>query len=110
MDEAFFSKYGLAGILILLTLNVLVKVGAFIMKQKEKKDSLSEDTIKQLLNSVQQSTIAIAHLEMRLKTFEQNLNDLPKFKTDIRRFYTAMKVLSGEKWPDIRKEIIEDEI
>jgi rubrerythrin len=35
--------------------------------------------------------------------------EVAKLRKDLMRYYSALKMLSGEKWADIRKEITEDE-
>jgi uncharacterized coiled-coil protein SlyX len=100
-DKLFELQNSVAGVCIVLLLLVLMKVGEFLWKMKEKKESLSEKAIERLSHAVVENTAAIKHLEM-------SLGELPKFKTDIRRFYAALKILAGDEWVQIRKEIMEE--
>jgi len=103
MEEMFSLKYGIAGICVMLTIMVLLKVGEFLWSLREKKDTLSETSIKNL-------TEAVKHLDARLEGFERSIADLPKFKMDMRRFYAAIKAIAGpDKWPGIREEIMKDD-
>lgn len=102
MEDLFSLKYGIAGVCILLTLQSLMKMAEFLWGLREKKDSVSEAAIKELTLAMEANTKEI-HL---LKTA---VGELPKFKKDVRRFYTAIKTLAGDEWPDIRKELLEDE-
>ncbi len=88
---------------------VLLKVGEFLWKLREKKESLSEAAVKDLTKAVQANTAATQHLENRLQHLEKLVTDVPKFKTDLRRFYTALKELAGSEWPRIRDEILKDD-
>lgn len=103
MDLKVLADNGVVGICVILTAHLLVKVGEFLWRFKEKKDSLSESAVKDL-------TKAVDALTLRLSAIEPVLSELPKIKKDLRRFYAAVKALSGEKWPDIRKEILEDDL
>lgn len=95
MDKLFTLEYGIGGVCVLLTIQVLVRVAEFVMKTRAQKEELSEKTVKELVLAV--------------KTLETTVADLPKFKTDIRRFYAAIKHVSGDRWPAIRDEIMKDE-
>lgn len=109
MEKMLSLEYGVGGACVLLTLMVLLKVGEFLWKLKEKKDSLSEAAIRDLTAAVESSTAATKHLDSRLQHLEKAIAEIPKFKTDIRRFYAAIKEVAGDKWPSIRDEIMKDE-
>ena len=109
MEKILSLEYGVGGVCVLLTLMVLLKVGEFLWKMRERKDTLSETAIQDLTAAVESSTRAMQHLDLRLQHMEKSIAELPKFKTDIRRFYSAIKEVAGEKWPAIRDEIMKDE-
>lgn len=100
--EFFDLKYGVAGICLLLTIFVLVRVGEFLWSLREKKDSASEESIKNLTAAVQANTAAIEKINLLL-------SDLPKMRLDLRRSFGALKNLAGDKWPQIREGMKEDE-
>lgn len=108
MENLFSLEYGIGGICVLLTLQVLFRVGEFLWKLKEKKETLSENAITALTKAVQDCTLATQLLEHRLKTLEGALTELPKLKTDLQRSFSALKILAGEKWQTIRDEILKD--
>lgn len=102
-------EHGVAGVCVLLTLGIFLKVGEFVWGIIKEKRQLSDDSVKALTTAMQENTIAAQNLDTRLKTLEQNTADLPKFKTDIRRFYAAIKEVAGDRWPQIRDEILKDD-
>lgn len=109
MEGILSLKYGIGGLCVLFTLSVFVRVGEFLWKIREKKETISESAIKDLTHAVQQNTAATQHLDRRLEKLEGMASDMPKFKTDMRRFYVAIKEVAGDKWPRIRDEIMKDE-
>lgn len=109
MEKAFSLEYGIGGLCVLFTLMVMLKVGEFLWKLREKKETLSEAAVKDLTLAMQANTAATQHLDHRLQQIEKMVVDVPKFKTDLRRFYTALKILGGDRWPQVRDEIMKDE-
>jgi hypothetical protein len=109
MEDLFSSKYGIAGICVLLTIQILVKVGEFLWDVKKEKEALSDNSVQLLTKAVEENTTATKHLDSRLGNLEKSVSELPKFKTDIRRFYAAIKEVAGDKWPAIRDEIMKDD-
>lgn len=107
--EKLQLEYGIGGLCVILTLSVLLRVGEFIWGLREKKDSISEASIERLTKAVEENTHATRHLDHRLKDLEKAVQEFPKFKTDIRRFYAAIKEVAGEKWPRVRDEIMKDD-
>lgn len=113
MLEKAFSQYGVAGVCILLTIMVLMRAGEFvwaITAEKEKeKQTISSKAIEDLTKALKESTIAIGTLEHRLEHIERVVLEFPKLKNDVRRFYSAIKQVSGDRWPQIRDEIMKDD-
>lgn len=109
MEGLLSLKYGIGGLCVLFTLSVLLRVGEFLWKLREKKETISETAIKDLTLAVQQNTSATQHLDRRLEKLEAIASEMPKFKIDIRRFYAAIKEVAGDNWPKIRDEIMKDE-
>ncbi len=108
MEKLFSLEYGIGGICVILTLMTLMKVGEFLWKLREKKESVSEETLKKLVQSVEQNSAAMAILTLRLRTLEDVISDFPKIKIDIRRSFAALKELAGDEWPKIREEIVKE--
>lgn len=108
MAKLFSVQYGIGGICVLLTIMVLLEVGKFLWAIQAKKASLSEQAVLDLTKAVQANTVATQFLEQRLQHLEISMSELPKLKLDLRRFYTAIKTIAGDKWPNIRDEIMKD--
>lgn len=109
MDNLIDFKNGVSGLLVslcvILSVQLVFKVGEFLWKLKEKKDSASEAAIRELTEVVKQNTLALEHFEAKLENVENLLSEFPKLKLDIRRFYQAIKMISGDEWEKIKKEI-----
>lgn len=109
MEKFIDFKDGVSGLLVsvcvLLSVQLVFKVGEFLWKIKEKKDSASEAAIRELTEVVKQNTLALEHFESKLENVEKLLSEFPKIKLDIRRFYQAIKMISGDEWEKVKKEI-----
>lgn len=108
MEKLFSLEYGIGGVCVLLTVMVLLKVGEFLWALREKKESSSEIALQNLTEAVQNNTVATQLMDHRLASLEHAISEFPKFKTDLRRFYAAIKEIAGDKWPAIRDEIVKD--
>lgn len=108
MEKLFSLEYGIGGVCVLLTLMVLLRVAEFVWKMVERKGKISEETLETLVRAVRESTVAMKFQDQRLKSIEDAVSELPKIKTDLRRFYAAMKEIAGDQWPAIRDEILKD--
>lgn len=87
---------------------ILLRVAEFLWRMKEKRESISEQDLRDLTRAVQDSTLAMKMIDLRLKAIEASNSDLPKLKNDLRRVYTALKEISGDDWSRIRDEIMKD--
>lgn len=105
-------KDGISGAIVslcvLLALHLVVKVGEFLWKMKEKRDSVSDATVDKLTIAVDKMTYSLETLQVRCGTLEKSISDIDKIKTDLRRAFTAVRLLAGEDWTKIRKELDED--
>lgn len=99
------TQHGISGLLvsvcILLTAQLLWKVGEFLWKMKEKKDQLSEESVHHLTKAVESNTKAIEELGDKVAK-------IPKYEVDLKRLFSAVKLVAGERWPKIRKEIMDE--
>lgn len=98
----------LMGIVLMMSLNFLLNLGKVAWDFIRKKNEVSESNVKDLIKSMDSNTRAVEKLEHKMVGVERNLSELPKLKEDLRRLFSAIKVVAGEDWPDIRKEIMED--
>lgn len=104
-DKLIDASHGnanlLASIVVVLALRLIFIVIEFIWNAFKKKAEVSEQTLKQLAESLQR-------LETELKVTRADLGDVHKLKLDLRRYFLAVKTIAGEKWPEIRKSIEEE--
>lgn len=63
----------LASLCVLLSLQIVIKVGDFLWKLQKEKFQISEETVKKLSSSMEQNTKAISYLEGRLKSLEHTI-------------------------------------
>jgi hypothetical protein len=89
----------LAGIAIVLCLHLLLKIGEVVMESIKKKGEHTD-----------QNRVDIIKLEYHFKELNGKLDRLLKIDTDVRRAFTGVRLLAGEKWPEIRKEIMHDDL
>lgn len=94
-------------ICVLLALNLVARVGEFLWKLKEKKDSATEKGIESLTLAVNLNTKAAEDLKDRIIALEGAVGDVTKVKLDIRRAFFAIKAIAGDNWPEIRKEMMD---
>lgn len=104
MEKALLdSDHGLAtllaGLIVILALHLIMKIiqmglDAF-NKKAETTDRLSSE---------------FKDVSARLMAIERDMNEVLKFRKDFRNMFTALKLVAGEKWPDIRAAIEEDSI
>lgn len=73
----------LVAIICLLAAHFIKGMVEFVWKAKQEKDSVHDTTLKELVLSVKKTNHAINNL------------------------FTAIKIVAGEKWPEI-KEVLED--
>lgn len=109
MEEILKDGGGLSAIVVVLCLHLVVKIGQFLWAFKEKKDAVTESGIEELSKAVRECTSTITKLECRIREIEQVSLNLDKMKVDIRRAYLAIRLVTGDKWGDIRKIIMEEE-
>jgi hypothetical protein len=98
----------LASLCVITTLQLLTRVGEFLWKMKEKKDQLSEAGVQKLTNTVDANTKAIEKLETTFSTLAETLSKVPKHDVDLKRLFSAVKIVAGDRWTKIRKEIMDE--
>lgn len=94
MEKILFEQYGIAGIILLLAAKFIWDV----LKSKNKESS----------DAIKYNTIAVKELTLAIDKMKEQLAEIPKLKTDMKRSFLAHKILAGDKWSEIRKEIMED--
>ncbi len=102
--EMALSKFAdpsqlMAWLVLILTLHLLLKIGQIAFETVKKKSELSERAIE-----------GLGKIEHRMASLERDLNEILKFRQDFKRLFTAVKVIAGDRWPDVRKAILEDDL
>lgn len=87
---------------MMLCLLFLLEVVKIFMRTTTKRTELSEEAVKALTTAVQEMTYQSKCLDKRLVITEETLK---KLDLDIRRFYSALKLTAGDRWPEISDAI-----
>jgi hypothetical protein len=98
----------LSAIIVLLSLNIVVKVGQFLWDQKAKRDAVTETGIEELSKAVRDCTSSLQALQAKIEKIEPILRDVTKIKLDLRRVFFVLRNLAGEKWTAIRSQMLEE--
>lgn len=88
-------------IVVLIFAYITLRLVEFFWKQYKQKDERTEQLISELTEAVRENTISI-------KSLDNHMSEFPKIKTDLNRMYSAVKMMAGDDWPRIRKEIMDD--
>ncbi len=98
-------------LLILTSLgHLILRIVQFVSWVVKKKAEATVKEITDNTSAIQTCTKAIEKLEQRMEKNEVALAEVPKLKTDLRRWYAALRVLAKDDWPKIREEIIKDDL
>ena len=107
----------LAGLIIAISLFSFIELLKFFREMRKEKDQVTEATMLNLKNSIENLTTQIATnisathlLEERMRSLEEQLKEFDKSKVDVRRFFAAVKAVAGEDWPMVRQAILDDEV
>ena len=88
---------------------ILVAVGIYVAKSIfETVKSFVVKKVEDSSKALTANTLAIKDLTMSVKSLEKDVQDITKLRLDLRRYYGALKMLAGDKWPSIRKELEEE--
>lgn len=114
MDETtLLSDSGTPGILAALAVIGALRLVAyffdFVWKLRERKDAAVQRGLHSLSVAVQQNTAATVALDTRLKTLEVTLATAARTKIDVRRLFAIVKILAGDDWDAIRRQVAEGE-
>ena len=99
--ELLSLKNSLAGIMLIMVLNILLVIAKAVWDFMKRKVDTSENTTKQ-------NTDAIIALTASVQALQKEIAVIPKVQTDLKRSFLALKKLAGDNWPEIKKEF-EDE-
>lgn len=91
-----------AGLIIMVCLHFLLKIGELLFNVYKTRTAVTEKTL-------QTNSTALTKLESRLERMETNLDDVLKMRKDFNRIFSGIRALAGDRWPAIRKEIMQNE-
>ncbi len=98
----------LAGIAVVLSLQLVVRVGQFVFELMKKKTETSDSKIIEMSTSLQQNTSAVNELRTLIRGLERELAEIHKYRMDTQKLFSAVKLMAGKKWPEIRKAMEDD--
>ena len=102
MDEFLSAKNSLAGILVIGTGFFLLQIVKLIIPIFKKESDVEKTT---LMNN----TSAINALTCSMDKMREQLVEIPKIKTYMKRSFAAHRISFGDRWPLVGKQIIEEE-
>lgn len=108
IDTQHGTSVLLASIVVVLCVHLIFRIGEFVFEMQKKRNEVSEDSIRNLTAALQVNTAAVEKLQGRMNEMDQKLADIPKFKQDLRRAFTALKYLAGNEWNDVRNEMFSE--
>lgn len=114
MESFIDTQHGiptlLASIAVVLALHLVFKLGEFVWKLSQKDSEKNLQSLQKLIAALESNSKEVEKLSCSMKEIEKDLAEMPKFKLDLRRVFTAVKLLSGDRWQKIRDDIMEDEL
>lgn len=100
----------ISSLAVILALNLIFAVGKFVFELVKKKSDDSDKSLARLTALRESDSVSLAKMDTKLAEIEKDLHEIREIKKHLRRIFTAVKLLSGEKWADIRKVIMEDDL
>lgn len=111
MDE-LIAKHGIEGLVIILCVHLVFNVGKFVFHLFDKKradtEKATDHKITKLDLTLQQFDGAVRELRVQIGLLEKELIEVHKFKSDSQKLFSAVKILAGKRWPEVRKALLED--
>lgn len=112
MESIIDSQHGayslLAGIAIVLVLHLVVNIGKFVIQLLTKKTENSDHHITKIDLALAQVNESVKELKFQLIRLEAELTEVRKFKSDSQKLFSAVKILAGKDWANVRKGIEDD--
>ena len=100
--ELMSKEKGVPALCVLVTIFILIKVAEIIWTRIEKQAQVKEDTVQKLIETVQNSTVEIKEIKLLLQ-------DLPKLKLDLNRYFRVVKIISGDRWREAYRQALDEE-
>lgn len=114
MNSLIDSEHGIAALLasiaVVLCLHLVLGIGKLVLTAFKKKVEKSDTEITQISLALHQNTEAVRELRIQIGVLERELKDMHKVKVDTQRLFSAVKIMAGKKWVEIRKAIAADNL
>lgn len=112
MEALLDAQHGaatlLVGLIVILALHLVMKVGELIWDIIKDKNKDSKTEITEISMALRQNTDAVRELRVQISVLQQELVELQKLKIDTSKLFSAVKIMSGKRWPNLRKAVEAD--
>lgn len=112
MDNFIDSQHGigvlLSSIAVVLALHLFVQLGKFVFELMKSKSRATDEQLLDLSSALQQNTGAIGQLSTDFRRLERELGEIGKYRMDTQKLFSAVKIVAGDRWPEIRKAMEDD--
>ncbi len=108
--EDLFARHGILAIVVMLALHLVMRIVQFLFDILKKKNEQAEKNVTEISLALQQNTGAVRELRIQMGILERELGEIHKFKIDTKRLFSAVKIMAGPKWSQVRKAMEDDEI
>jgi hypothetical protein len=98
---ALLETNGIASLCVLIAIYIVFRVFEFVFRFSQEKQKLSDESVKLL-------TSELHALREQIGKLESTLAEFPKFKLDVRRLFFALKSMAGDRWGEIREEMMKE--
>lgn len=112
MESLVDSQHGstalIAGLVIILALHLVMKVGEMVFEIYRDKNKDSKNEITEISMALRQNTDAVRELRVQISFLQQELEAVKKLKIDTDKLFSIVKEsMPRKKWQSLRK-IAED--
>lgn len=112
MENLIDTQHGfsvlLVSIIVLLAFQLLARVGEFLWKLSTQRSSSTDSEITKIDLALTQNTQAVRELRIQIGILERELAEVHKFKSDSQKLFSAVKIMAGKRWPEVRKAMEDD--
>lgn len=101
-------SYFMVGAIVLLALNIFARVGEFLWNLATHKSKSTDTEISKIDLALTQNTQAVREVRIQIGMLERELNEVRKLNADIQKLFSALKIMAGKRWPEVRKAMEDD--
>ena len=109
MEHFVDSEHGasvmLAGLVVLLALHLIAKVGEFLWELLKNKDEKKDRDLTEVSLALQANSEAVRELRVQIGILQVELTKVSEVHHHTQKLFSAVKYLAGPKWPRIRKHL-----